>query len=104
MWKGYEPALGAYAAAICKEWTARGFDDTCDLTIRNDLADAGFTEIPTTQHHADLPPWWGEDAVHRSHRSALLRKDPEHYRPRFEPDLPDDLEYVWPVRKEAEAK
>lgn len=36
-------------------------------------------------------------AVHRSHRSSLLRKDPEHYRHRFEPDLPDDLPYVWPA-------
>lgn len=100
MWKGYEPALGAYAAAICKEWTDRGFNDTCDLKIRTDLSDAGFTDIPTSQQEATLPPWWGDDGVHRSHRSSLLRKDPEHYRPRFEPDLPDDLEYVWPVQVE----
>jgi hypothetical protein len=38
----------------------------------------------------------GDDAVHRSHRSALVRKDPEHYRPRF-PDVPPDLPYVWPA-------
>lgn len=101
MWKGHEAALGAYSLAICEEWTKRGFNDTCDLKIRTDLADAGFTEIPTTQLEADLPGWWGDAAVHRSHRSSLLRKNPEHYRPRFEPGLPDDLEYVWPVRKAA---
>jgi hypothetical protein len=44
----------------------------------------------------DVPPWLGDDAVHRSHRSALVRKDPEHYRPRF-PDVPPDLPYVWPA-------
>jgi hypothetical protein len=33
--------------------------------------------------------------VHRSHRSALLRKDPDHYRPLFG-DQPADLPYVWP--------
>jgi hypothetical protein len=33
--------------------------------------------------------------VHDSHRSALVRKDPGHYRPLF-PDVPDDLPYVWP--------
>ena len=98
MWKGFEPALGAYAVAICGEWTRRGFNDTCDLKIRTDLANAGFSDLPTSEAEAIFPPWWGDDAVHRSHRSALLRKDPAHYRPRFEPGLPDDLEYVWPVR------
>jgi len=44
-----------------------------------------------------MPPWWGDDAVHRSHRSALVRKDPAFYRPRFEDGLPDDLDYVWPT-------
>lgn len=44
-----------------------------------------------------LPPWLGDEDFHRSHRSSLLRKDPEHYRPLF-PDDPDDLPYVWPVR------
>ncbi len=43
----------------------------------------------------DLPPWLGREDVHRSHRSALLRKDPGHYRPLFG-DEPDDLPYVWP--------
>jgi hypothetical protein len=31
--------------------------------------------------------------VHDSHRSALVRKDPAHYR-RFFPDVPDDLPYL----------
>lgn len=104
MWKGYEPALGTYAHAICAEWTARGFNDTCDVKILAALREAGFHRIPATQHEADLPPWWGNDAVHRSHRSSLLRKHPDHYRSRFEADLPDDLDYVWPVQKEPRAK
>ena len=40
--------------------------------------------------------WLGDPAVHRSHQSALVRKDPDHYRPLF-PDVPDDLPYVWPA-------
>ena len=98
MWKGHEAALGAYSVAICDEWTRRGFSDTCDRKIRSDLADADFADLPASQDEADLPGWWGDDAVHRSHRSALLRKDPDHDRPTFEPALPDDLEYVGPVR------
>ena len=92
MWEGHVPALGRYAEVICGEWTARGHADTCDATIRRDLADAGFAGAEVT-----MPAWWGDDAVHRSHRSSLLRKDPDHYRPRFEPGLPDDLPYVWPA-------
>ena len=92
MWDGHVPALGHYAAVICDEWTRRGHADTSDATIHRDLADAGFADAEVT-----MPAWWGDDAVHRSHRSSLLRKDPDHYRSRFEPGLPDDLPYVWPA-------
>ena len=44
-----------------------------------------------------LPPWLGDFAFHRSHRSALLRKDPDWYAGVFG-DAPADLPYVWPVR------
>ena len=44
----------------------------------------------------ELPPWLGEDRFHLSHQSALVRKDPAHYRTYF-PDVPDDLPYVWPA-------
>ena len=104
MWRGHEAALGLYAAAICREWVERGFNDTCDLKIRTDLADAGFHDIPKSEELADLPLWWGSEAVHRSHRSSLLRKDPAHYGSRFEPGLPDDLDYFWPVQPEKKAK
>ncbi|MGH3657582.1 MAG: hypothetical protein ACRDUA_13075 [Micromonosporaceae bacterium] len=33
-----------------------------------------------------------DPALHRSHRAALTRKDPRHYRRHF-----GDLPYVWPV-------
>ena len=42
-----------------------------------------------------MPPWLGDRDFHRSHQSNLIRKDREHYGPLF-PDVPDDLEYVWP--------
>jgi hypothetical protein len=48
---------------------------------------------------AARPAWLGDPALHRSHQSALLRKDPEFYGPRF-PEVPNDLPYVWPVRSE----
>jgi hypothetical protein len=104
MWKGYEEALGRYGLTSCEIWVERGFGDTCAATIAADLRAAGIGPIRLyNQLAADdaLPPWLFDEAVQRSHRSSLLRKDPEHYGPLFPPDTPHDLEYVWPVRSPA---
>jgi hypothetical protein len=99
MWKGHEEALVAYGATICAEWRRRGFADTCEAKI---LADAGTAGIRSARSQEELaaggllPPWLGDEDLHRSHRSALLRKDPDRYRPLFG-DEPADLSYVWPV-------
>lgn len=101
MWDGYEEALGAYAVQICREWCRRGHSDTCERKILDDLATTSAPVPPRPQLElagaAALPPWIGDDAVHRSHRSALLRKDPAWYGRVFD-DVPDDLPYVWPGR------
>ena len=104
MWKGYEEALGRYGLTSCKVWTERGFGDSCAATITADLRAAGIAEIRSYEElkTADaLPPWLFDESVQRSHRSSLLRKDPEHYGPLFPPDTPRDLDYVWPVRSPA---
>jgi hypothetical protein len=101
MWRDHLEALECYLVAICDEWCSRGFGDTCRATVRDDLAAAGVQGGVRSQDELAaaglLPPWLGDEALHRSHRSALLRKDSAHYRPLF-PDDPDDLPYVWPVR------
>ena len=103
MWRGFEEALGRYGLTCCEVWTERGFGDTCAVTIGTDLRAAGVARIRTRLELTTagaLPPWLGDDAVHLSHQSALVRKDPTHYRPQF-PDVSDDLPYVWPVRSES---
>ncbi|SES23150.1 hypothetical protein SAMN05216188_12740 [Lentzea xinjiangensis] len=99
MWAGYEEALVRYGLEMCAQWRISGFSDTCEATMRSDLAAArGITAVRTQDELADageLPWWLGDQAFHRSHRSALVRKDPAYYR-RFFPDVPDDLPYVWP--------
>lgn len=103
MWKGFEEALGRYGFVCCEVWTELGFGDTCALTIATDLRRSGVTHVRSQAELAGagaLPPWLGDEVVHRSHRSALVRKDPVHYRPLF-PDAPDDLPYHWPVRSAA---
>lgn len=98
MWRGYEEALGRYGLTIVHAWTDLGFADTCAATICADLAEAGVREIRSQADLAlagELPPWLGDEAFHRSHQSALVRKDRGYYCLLF-PDVPDDLEYVWP--------
>ncbi len=105
MWVGYEEALVCYGLEICRVWTATGRADTCAATLVADLTAA--TGIPAPRHQAelartgDLPPWLGDPAFHRSHRSALIRKDPAYYAPLF-PDVPPDLPYVWPPSDRAD--
>ncbi len=103
MWKGYEEALGRYGVSVCDVWVEQGFGDTCAATIGADLRTIGVTSIRSYQQLAAegaLPAWLFDPALHRSHQSALVRKDSGHYRRLF-PDVPDDLPYVWPVRSPA---
>ncbi|MDM4721105.1 MSMEG_6728 family protein [Micromonospora sp. WMMA1363] len=101
MWAGYEEALTRYGLDMCAVWSEPGRADTCAATITTDLAAAcGVTRVRDQAELAgagELPPWLGRADLHRSHRSSLLRKDPEHYRPFFGDDVPLDLEYVWPA-------
>jgi hypothetical protein len=102
MWRGFEEALGRYAFTVCEVWTERGFADTCAATIGTDLLAADVTAVRTQVELAAagaLPSWLGDPDFHRGHQSALVRKDPAHYRAWF-PDVPDDLDYLWPVRRE----
>jgi hypothetical protein len=100
MWAGYEEALARYGLDICAVWCDLGNADTCAGTLVADLTRG--TGLPAPRAQADLaaagelPPWLGDPAFHRSHQSALLRKDPAHYRSSFT-GVPDDLPYVWPV-------
>ncbi|WP_139981230.1 MSMEG_6728 family protein [Nocardioides litoris] len=100
MWAGYEEAVVRYGLDVCAAWRALGRADTCATTLVSDLVTAGGPGTVRDQDElaaaGELPPWLGDDDLHRSHRSALLRKDPEHYGPLF-PDVPDDLPYTWPV-------
>jgi Pyrimidine dimer DNA glycosylase len=100
MWAGYEEALVRYGLDMCSVWCGLGNADTCAATLIADLTHGtGLTAARTQKELAcagEVPPWLGDAAFHRSHQSALLRKDPAHYRSLF-PGVPDDLPYVWPA-------
>jgi len=100
MWAGYEEALVRYGLIVASTWTATGRADTTAATLTTDLAaSCGITvvrDVPSLEAAVDLPPWLGDEAFHRSHQSALIRKDAALYTPIFG-DVPADLPYVWPA-------
>lgn len=81
MWAGHEAALSAYLDAVIDEWVRRGY--------RNTMQRTEITEYV-------LPPWFGDEAFHASHRANLLRKEPEWYE-RFRWTEDPAMAYVWPV-------
>jgi hypothetical protein len=96
MWAGCEAALVSYSGAICAEWCRRGSPDTCLAQIVDEVGVAEPLPQRVLAASGALPTWLGDAHFHRSHQSALVSKDPGHYRVHF-PDVPDDLPYVWPV-------
>lgn len=98
MWAGYEKSLLDYQYAIVGEWINRGYrDNVCmDKTIF-----AFSTISKETKNEKWSDPWWlGEENLHLSHRSNLLRKDFNHYC-QFGWIVDDDLEYWWPTKEES---
>jgi hypothetical protein len=91
MWRGYEPALVKYILAMCKEWTGKGYKDTCAEKVLAKVTEAGI-DLTTFV----IPEWLNDPNVMISHRSNLVRKLPEHYGAMW-PEVPNDLPYKWPV-------
>jgi hypothetical protein len=90
MWKGYEWCLFDYNCSICLEWRSRGYQDT--IYDKMDL-------LPFPNQGClkrSFPPWLGDERLHQSHRSNLLRKNKEYYG-KFGWMEPDNLPYYWPV-------
>jgi hypothetical protein len=92
MWRGYEDALILYTLAMCDTWRELGHSDT----VRDQMwarCPGGAAPDPAD---TEYPPWLGDEALHRSHQSNLIRKDPAFYAPLF-PGIPADLPYIWPM-------
>jgi|TARA_B110000438_G_scaffold143536_1_gene138381 hypothetical protein len=80
MWRGFEAMLAVYHNTIIEEWISRGYRNSMKIIIPS--------SAPIS------PCWLGNSEFHASHRSNLLRKDPEHYA-QFGWTESDDLPYVW---------
>ena len=90
MWNGYENSLITYGCVMCIEWKSRGYKDSLHSKFL----------LHSEEYQGLLRPFWmGDQDFHASHRSNLLRKDPQWYG-QFGWNEPSDLPYVWPVKKE----
>ena len=85
MWKGYEAGLLLYGIAVCLEWKQRGYNDS--MLPRFLYNYSLFDDVK-------LPPWVGNEELHSSHRSNLLRKDYEFYN-KFSWEEDTTQEYIW---------
>lgn len=94
MWRGHETLLINYGIAMCDEWIARGYKDTCRQKIADLQSLTGEREREAIPGESS-PSWFGDEQFHVSHQSNLIRKDPIYYSPIFE-GVPNDLPYVWP--------
>lgn len=92
MWRGHGFWLAVYGLSMCVEWRARGYRD--NLT-------AEFERYLSKTDHSAAPPWLGDERLHASHRSNLLRKMPEHYGALGWTES-SDLPYFWPTPKQKE--
>lgn len=88
MWQGHFHELARYSIhgmLVLQQRSKCYIEVTNELyQIRNSFPDTG------------APKWLGDPALHASHRSNLLRKDPVWYG-QFNWSEPDNLPYVWPT-------
>jgi hypothetical protein len=96
MWRGRTEALVAYGLAVVRAWQARGHADSTYELITEFAPEVEALTQADLAGRGLLPSWLGDERLHLSHRSALVRKDPDFYRPVFG-DVPEDLPYHWPA-------
>lgn len=89
MWRGHTYSLIDYTLVVCRQWVDRGYKDTVAAQLLAVLA-----ERPDALENDEPPVWIGDERVHASHRSNLLRKDPVWYG-QWGWKERDDLPYVW---------
>ena len=84
MWHGYEDALALYQNIMIDKWVSRGYNNN-------------MLYLPIADDY-EIPWWIGNDDLHNSHKSNLLRKDIEYYS-QYDWDIDSTLPYYWPVER-----
>lgn len=88
MWRDYPTWVAAYGMAICLEWEKTS-DRPSELTqLFRDYLDV----IDVTE---DYPRWLGDSMLHMSHRSNMIKLDPDRYM-KLWPGVIEGMPLMWP--------
>lgn len=99
MWEHHCVLLATYGQVVCAEWKARGFKDTCSEKI----AQVVMLDAWDRAQLPGKPAWLGDERLHASHRSNLMRKawdsndDVLDWYLAFDWKDDPDADYWWPV-------
>jgi len=88
MWKGYEAYLvKVYLKAMIDEWKNRGF--------KGPKCEAHYNRLyKLVEKQKPIAPSWLNENFFLSHKSNLVRKNSQYYKPLF--NIEGDLPYIWP--------
>lgn len=95
MWRNYDNALFQYLTAIKYECDERGIKTQKNWDAIQSMYDWNWSR----GDNIVMPPWWGDERIHQSHRNNLYRKDPEYYAEFIHDNFISCCEkcnYVWP--------
>lgn len=93
MWRGHSHWLISYGNAVCQEWERRTMQRNSLTTFFKDASDKANLD------GVDYPDWLGDPALHVSHRSNMIRLNPEHYQ-KLWPGVPEGLPIYFPTLSE----
>lgn len=96
MWRNYDNALFEYLIAIKSECDERGISTEKNWNAIQEMYDWNWDRGDSIV----MPPWWGDERVHQSHRNNLYNKDQEYYA-QFRNDARvsccESCNYFWPT-------
>jgi hypothetical protein len=99
MWRGYEDLLAIYTNTSIKVWIDRGYNSTMETLPTNSVHEVMNAGLSFDSLGVKIPNWLTKqpfaNSMVLSHRSNLLRKDPEWYG-QFRWKAPRDLPYIYP--------
>jgi hypothetical protein len=96
MWRNYDNSLFEYLIAIKYECDERGISTEKNWDAIQEMYDWNWDR----GSNVIMPPWWGDERVHESHRNNLHVKDPEFYaefRNASRITCCKDCNYFWPT-------
>lgn len=96
MWKNHDNALYSYLQAMMLECNLRGISTDKNWNAIQEMHEGNWDR----GSNIVMPPWWGDERVHESHRNNLYVKDQEFYAEFHDANRVsccDKCNYFWPT-------